>query len=134
MLSTGVGIPGALMYGALVDQDINCRTVGRCSYGDIIDREVLDMVPREGDDEGTVTERRQRPSVPLIRDLGRAFLYARYNVDLSSQGLANLGFDATEPQQVQKMDNASLENIDLLFRIGQAAAAQVDIRHFGAFV
>ena len=42
-----IGIPSALMYGSLVDQDINCRTIGRCAYGDAIDREPLDMVPRD---------------------------------------------------------------------------------------
>src|SRR5690349_5601232 len=45
ILSTVAGMPGELMYGSLVDQDINCRTVGRCTYGANLDREVLDLVP-----------------------------------------------------------------------------------------
>src|SRR5262249_57194218 len=81
LLSTGLGIPSALMYGSLGDQDINSRTIGRCSYGDVIDRELLDMVPREGSDEGKLEERLARPRVSLDKDLGRSFLYARYNVD-----------------------------------------------------
>jgi hypothetical protein len=44
--------------------------------------------------------------VPLSTDLGRAFLYARYNVDLSAEGLAALGFstDEVDPAIAQRMD------------------------------
>lgn len=136
MLSTGVGIPGALMYGSLVDQDINCRTVGRCTYGEVIDSELLDMVPREGPDVGGSKARLARAPVPLATDLGRAFLYARYNVDLSAKGLAALGFgmDEVDPATAQKMDLADSDHIDLLLKIGTKAAAQVDAQHFGPFV
>jgi predicted acylesterase/phospholipase RssA len=134
MLSTGMGIPGALMYGSLVDQDINCRAVGRCTYGDVIDRELLDMVPREGDDDGKLTERLGRARVPLEKDLGRDFLYARYNVDLSDQGLANLGIRDIKAEDARKMDKADPEQIDALLRIGSKAAEQVNVKeHFGAF-
>lgn len=133
MLSTGVTIPGALMHGTLVDQDINCRVVGRCSYGDVIDRELLDMVPREGTDTGTLAERLGRPRVPLSTDLGRSFLYARYNVDLSRRGLDTLGFPDVNPGTAQKMDKADPAHIELLLNIGAKAAAQVDRSHFGSF-
>ncbi len=133
MLSTGIGIPSALMYGSLVDQDINCRTIGRCAFGDVIDRELLDMVPREGPDEGSPAERLRRPAVPLSTDLGRSFLYARYNVDLSGAALASFGFADVDPSVVQKMDKADPEHIELLLRIGARAAAQVKIDHFGPF-
>jgi len=135
MLSTGVAIPGALMYGSLVDQDINCRAVGRCTYGDIIDRELLDMVPRQGPDEGGFTARISRAPVPLSTDLGRAFLYARYNVDLSAEGLAALGFskDEVDPATAQRMDVAESEHINLLMTIGTRAARQVHVAHFGPF-
>jgi hypothetical protein len=126
MLSTGLAIPSALMYGASVDQDINCRAIGRCTHGEPIDRELGDMVPR--DETGV--------PLPLSQDYGRAFLYARYNIDLSASGLAALGFstEAADAAKVQKMDNATPENIDLLVRIGQAAARQVERAHFGPFV
>jgi hypothetical protein len=133
MLSTGIGIPTALMYGALVDQDINCRTVGRCSYGDVIDREVLDMVPRQGDDVGTLEQRLKRAPVPLTTDLGRSFLYVRYNVDLSRNSLTALGFPDVNPANARKMDKADQEHIELLLKIGAKAASQVDIGHFGSF-
>src|ERR1044072_2873193 len=57
MLATGITVPTALMYGSLVDQDINCRAVGRCTHGDVIDSELLDMVPRQGPDEGKREQR-----------------------------------------------------------------------------
>jgi len=42
MLSNGIGIPSAV--GSLVDHNINCRTVGRCTYDAHIDSELGDMV------------------------------------------------------------------------------------------
>jgi hypothetical protein len=134
MLSTGLGIPSALMYGALVDQDINCRTIGRCTYGDVIDRELLDMVPREGNDEGTLTERLARRPVALDNDLGRSFLYARYNVDLSDEGLARAGIAGVNSEDARKMDKADSSHIDMLLRIGSKAAGQVNVKeHLGSF-
>jgi hypothetical protein len=134
MLSTGLGIPNALMYGSLVDQDINCRTIGRCTYGGVIDRELLDMVPREGTDEGSLNERLAQRRVPLDKDLGRSFLYARYNVDLSEDGLADLGIAGVNSEQARRLDKADRDHIDLLMRIGSKAAAQVNVKeHFGSF-
>jgi len=134
VLSTGLGIPGALMYGALVDQDISCRAVGRCTYGDVIDRELLDMVPRQGPDEGTLQDRLQRSSVPLGQDLGRSFLYTRYNVDLTRAGLDRLDCRDVDPQLARRMDQADPGHIELLLRIGAQAAAQVNVpQHFGWF-
>ncbi len=134
MLSTGLTVPGALMYGTLVDQDINCRAVGRCTYGDVIDRELADMVPRQGPDEGSLTERLARPRVPLAEDLGRHFLYTRYNIDLSRESLTRLGFPDVNPETARKMDKADREHIELLLAIGGKAAAQVDVAaHFGSF-
>src|SRR5262249_21732282 len=106
--------------------DINCRAIGRCTYGEPIDGELGDMIPRDAAGQ----------AVPLDRDCGRSFLYARYNIDLSSKGLADLGFGADEatPSQVQRMDNATPEHIDLLVRVGKAAGKQVKPEHFGRFL
>jgi predicted acylesterase/phospholipase RssA len=134
MLATGVGIPSALMYGALIDQDINCRAIGRCVYGAEIDRELLDMVPRTGPASGGYDQRRARPLTPLAQNTGRQFLYARYNVDLSEANLRALAFDRVDPKSVQKMDNATSENIETLLAVGAASAKQVQRDHFGAFV
>jgi hypothetical protein len=126
MLSTGLKIPDALMYGSLVDQDINCRAIGRCTYGEAIDRELGDMVPRDA--AGT--------ALSLDQDCGRSFLYARYNVDVSPSGLQGLGFREGEVNsgQVQRMDKATPDHIELLMRIGKAAGRQVKPEHFGPFL
>jgi uncharacterized protein len=121
-LSNLVSLPGALMYGALVDQDINCRVIGRCVYGAPIDREMGDLIPRDED---------QRP-VPLAKDLGRAFLYARYNADLGREGLDAMGLNDIDPEQVGQLD--SVKYIDALSRVGQRLAEEVRLEHFGPFI
>jgi hypothetical protein len=72
------------------------------------------------------------PPVPLSTDLGRRFLYARYNADLSAPGLAKLGFPDVAPGQIQRMD--AVENVPQLLQIGRAAGLQVDPAHLGPFV
>ena len=115
-------LPSALMYGAQVDQDINCRMIGRCIYGDIIDRELGDLIPRDENGE----------AIPLSQDRGRAFLYARYNADLSGPGLNSMGLGDIDPTTVSKLD--SVDYIDDLRRIGQRVGEEVKLEHFGTFV
>jgi len=120
------GLPGDLMYACSVDQDTNCRTMGRCVHGDELDREIGDLVPRrEGADGGL-------EPIPLGEDLGRAFLYARYNAELSEKGLGRLGMSDVDPGQVSKLD--AIDAMDDLRRVGRAVAAQVDASHFGPFL
>jgi Patatin-like phospholipase len=114
-------LPSALMYGAQVDQDINCRMVGRCVYGDNIDSELGDLVPRENGD-----------AIPLSQDLGRAFLYTRYNADLSSPWLDERGLGDIDPSKVAKLD--SKDHIGDLRRIGRRVGEEVKLEHFGPFV
>jgi hypothetical protein len=132
MVSTVAGLPGELMYGMLIDQDINCRTVGRCTYGAPLDSEILDLVPRQVHEGMTTAEQYQAPTIPLSTDLGRRFLYARYNADLSDTGLRNLGFPDVQPRNIQKMD--AVENMTTLFKIGKAAGGAVQTSHFGPFL
>src|SRR5436309_7506983 len=121
-VSNLAGLPGALMYGALIDQDINCRTVGRCVYGAPIDRELGDLVPRNA----------AGVEIPLSHDLGRAFLYARYNAELTRAGLDAMGLSDVDPEQVSKLD--SVQYIPQLRRVGQKVGDEVRIEHFGTFV
>ncbi len=100
-VEVAVDISGELMSGMAYDQDINCRTVGRCVFGPPLDREVGDLVP----------------DVPLAQDLGRAFLYARYNPDLTREGLDDLGLAALDPARVAKLD--SVAAIDDLLLVGR---------------
>lgn len=134
LLAIASGLPTALMYGTKVEQDVACRTVGRCVYGSFVDRELLDMVPRQGADVGSLEARLARPPISLDQDLGRQFLYARYDADLTDKGLIDLGLSELQSAEVSKMDNATPENIESLIRIGEAAAAQVRPEHFGTFL
>ena len=132
IVSTVAGLPGALMYAMQVDQDIACRIVGRCTYGAPLDRELMDLVPRELPDGLTLEECYAAPKIPLTKDLGRSFLYARYNADLSRAGLSAMRFPNVNPDQIQKMD--SPDNIPELLEIGRAAASKVGSEHFGSFL
>jgi hypothetical protein len=132
ILSTVAGLPGELMYGSQLDQDINCRTVGRCTFGAHLDREILDLVPRQLRDGMTFDEQYAAPKSPLSTDLGRQFLYARYNADLSPTGLTELGFPHVDASSIQKMDAVS--NIPVLTDIGRAAAQHASADHFGGFL
>jgi hypothetical protein len=112
------GLPAELMYGIQVDQDISCRTFGRCVHGAEIDREIGNLVLP---DAGT--------PVPAG---DRLFRYVRYNADLSETGLAALGLADIEAAAVQQMDAVS--QIGNLSRIGRALAErEVSIAHFGSF-
>ena len=112
-----LSLPNTLMYATQVDQDINCRTVGRCTYGEPIDSELEDLSCPE----------------PLDTNLNRAFLYTRYNADLRQSALKALGLGDVEAAKVQKLD--AVNQIVNLTRIGEASAlAQVDLKHFGDFV
>ena len=121
-LSNLAGIPSALMYGASVDQDLNCRTIGRCVYGTALDREIGDLIPRDASGK----------PIPLSQDLGRSFLYARYNADLSFDGLRNMGLGDIDPKKVSKLD--SVDALEDLSRVGQKLAEEVKLDHFGSFV
>jgi hypothetical protein len=132
IVSNVAGLPGELMYGMQVDQDVNCRIIGRCTYGAPLDRELLDLVPREAAAEMKTEEEYAAPEIPLSKDLGRQFLYARYNADLSREGLNRLGFPTTDPATIQKLD--AVENIDALLEIGRAVGKSVESGHFGPFI
>jgi hypothetical protein len=122
LLSTVPQLPGALMSGAKVDQDINCRIVGRCVAGARIDRELQDLIPLD----------HQESLVPLSEPLGRAFLYARYDADISSEGLAALGLPHVDVKRVQQMD--AVDAVEDLKAIGRAVAEKVDLAAFGKLI
>ncbi len=132
LLGNVASIPTNLMYAMAVDQDLVCRSVGRCTHGSVIDRELLDLICRESEDHWTAEEILAWPHIPLDQDLGRAFLYARYNVDLTKEGLKALGFGTVNPQQVQKLD--AVDQIDNLLAIGRAGGKEVSAEHFGSFL
>jgi len=123
------------MYGIQVDQDINCRTFGRCVHGASIDNELGDLVLSEEQEQAA-------------KSFGRFFRYARYNAELSEEGFKKLdaALDANPdlsgvprvgnipPAEVRKMD--AVEQMDNLRKIGVAIAkTEVNVKkHFGSFV
>ncbi|AYL98116.1 patatin-like phospholipase family protein [Mucilaginibacter celer] len=123
LLDTLSSLPTNLMYAMSVDQDINCRTVGRCIYGAQIDREMGDLIPMDKD--GKV--------LPLDNDANRHFSYIRYNADLSDRGLAALGLPDIDAEKVQQMD--CVDAMDDMREVGKAAGkAQVNMDHFRHFL
>jgi predicted acylesterase/phospholipase RssA len=122
LIGNVAALPSALMYAAMVDQDTNCRSIGRCVHAAPIDREIGDMIPREADGK----------MIPLSQDLGRRFLYARYNADLSREGLNALGLNDIKPKNVQKLD--SVDYIPDLRKVGRKLAEEIKIDHFGSFI
>ena len=122
LLGNVAALPSALMYGAMVDQDTNCRSIGRCVHGAELDREIRDMIPRDEKAE----------KILLSQDLGRRFLYARYNADLSRDGLNAMGLPGIKPEDVQKLD--SIEYIPDLRKVGRKVAEEIELEHFGTFI
>jgi hypothetical protein len=93
-------LPSVLMGGASIDQDINCRSVGRCVFGAPIDNELGDMVPKLGD-------ALKGEPLALDKDCGRKFLYARYDPDVSRKGLNALGLSKILAENVQALDGVA---------------------------
>jgi Patatin-like phospholipase len=122
LLSSATNTLSGLMTQASVDQDMNCRTIGRCTYGRPIDSEVDDLIPRDAPDK----------PVPLQTDLGKAFLYARYDTQLTRKVLTGLQLADIDPEKARKLD--SIDAIGDLERIGQAVAREVSLDHLGPFV
>jgi hypothetical protein len=113
LLHNAKSIPSALMSAALNEQDFLCRVFGDCRHGDVLDREVGDMIGQDG------------PVSPKL------FTYLRYNAELTREGLDALDLPDVTPEHVQMLD--SVEHIEELGRIGRAVAGRVKTDHFQGF-
>jgi hypothetical protein len=82
--------------------------------GDPLDREVGDLIGAKG---------------PLTQ---RLFTYARYNAELSREGLDALGLNDVVPVDVQQLD--SVAHVKELQRVGRAVAKEVAPEHFDGFL
>src|SRR5260370_36327918 len=89
LLFNATSIPSALMFAASNEQDLLCRIFGDCRTGDPLDREIGDLIGSAGPHE------RQQ----------KLFTYARYNAELSREGLDLVGCPDVEPDVVQRMDS-----------------------------
>jgi uncharacterized protein len=124
LLVTLKDLPNNLMYAMQVDQDTNCRTVGRCVFGAPIDRELGDLIPVDAN--GKILD--------IDSNAGRHFTYARYNADLSVEGLANAGLSHIDSDDVRQMD--SVKFIPEMREVGRTVGKQqVDAKkHFANFL
>jgi len=123
LLDTIKELPNNLMYAMQVDQDINCRTVGRCIFGAPIDRELGDMIPLDANDE----------IKDLDSDASRHFSYVRYNANLSDEGLAELSLGHIDADEIRQMD--SVKHIAQLREVGavvgsKQVAVKTHLRNF----
>jgi len=114
LLYNATSIPSALMFAALNQQDFICRALGDCVAGDQIDREIGTMIGKHG------------PGPKL-------FTYARYNAELTQDGLTALDVPHIDPKRVQRLD--STDAIPELQEVGKAVGKKrVDAKHFKDFL
>jgi uncharacterized protein len=112
LIYNATSLPSALMFGALYQQDLLCRVLGRCLHGDALDNEIGNL--RSESTSGA----------------SKQFTYLRYNAELSQAGLARLGLPDVVPAQVQQLD--SIAYMSDLRRVGNAVGQQVINSHFPA--
>ncbi|MBU1360483.1 MAG: patatin-like phospholipase family protein [Gammaproteobacteria bacterium] len=99
------GMPNAMLQATVREQDLLCRTFGRCRTGHEIDLEVGDM-------QSTATAIEPR-----------LFGYHRLSPQLTTAGLAALGLEHIATKSVIQID--AVEQVEALSEIGRRYAAQV---------
>ena len=116
LLFNADNLPSALMFAALNEQDLLCRTFGDCLAGAPFDRELGALISSLG---------------PRGLDQ-KLFTYVRYNAELTSAGLKLLGLHQVRPEDLQKLD--AIEAVVDLQNVGRALAQQqVKADHFSRF-
>jgi hypothetical protein len=114
-------IPSALIDAASVEQDLLCRVLGRCRFGERIDRELHDLIVTDA----KAAESGLGPFGP------KKFTYVRYNPDLTGKGLRALGFEDMRPQDVQRLDSAKF--LPQLMAVGSVYARGLALADFGPY-
>jgi hypothetical protein len=109
-------LTSVFMNGASVGQDLLCRALGKCRYGEPIDREFGARINITGSTETNL------------------FTYLRYNADLSDTALSERGIDSSrDRQRLRKLD--AVKAIPQLRAIGRDIGAKIDIdKHFQGFL
>ncbi len=108
LLYQAQSLPLALMFAAQNEQDLLCRSFGKCLAGDEIDREVGTLIGATG------------PTKP-----NKLFTYVRYDAELSAEGLKKLGLVHLDPVNLQEMD--SVKYMKELQEVGRAIAKRVNL-------
>jgi len=109
-------LTSVFMNGSSIGQDLLCRTLGRCRYGNPINREIGDRVNLAG---------------IAGKNL---FSYVRYNANLADWSLKQMGFDdARQRKRIRKLDGVrAIRDLQL---IGRQVGSGVDVpEHFQGFV
>jgi uncharacterized protein len=106
-------IPSALMFAALNEQDMLCRVFGDCLHGELLDRELGDLIGARGPTDD------------------KLFTYVRYNAELTEEWLGAHGLGHIRPRAVQKLD--STDHMPVLQEVGRKVALQVKPAHFERF-
>ena len=115
LVYNATSLPSALMFASLNEQDLLCRAFGKCLAGDPLDREVGDLIKKQG---------------PVQHKL---FTYVRYNAELTEKGLRALGLGKINPKDVQQLD--SVEHVKELQQVGKAVGEKkVKPEHFKNFL
>jgi uncharacterized protein len=116
LLYQAQSLPLALMVAAQNEQDLLCRVFGKCLAGEMIDREVGNLIGTSG------------PANPKL------FTYVRYDTELSQRGLEGLGVGHLDAANLQQMD--SVKYMPELQEVGRSIAKKVNfsIKDFRAFL
>jgi len=108
-------LTSVFMNGSSVGQDVLCRSLGRCRFGESIDSEFGARIDVSGIAGSNL------------------FTYVRYNADLSPAALVKQGItDPSEQKRLRKLD--AVKAMPQLRQLGRSVGAKVDIpTHFGGF-
>lgn len=111
-------LPGALMNAAAAGWDMTCRMLGDCRFGGRIDREIGEMLSVPGSEPNWSGQ--------------KLFSYARYDPDVTPEGLTALGLPGISSKAMQEMD--SVKHMPDIQRVGQAFAMRhVSLDHLSGF-
>jgi patatin-like phospholipase/acyl hydrolase len=124
LLYNATSIPAALMAAASNEQDFLCRVFGRTRCGDVLDRELGDLI----------APAQPLPSGPVPGPVHpKLFTYMRYNAELTRTRLDALGLTDVVAEHVQQLD--SVEHVTELQAVGRAVATRnVRKEHFDGFL
>ena len=106
VISSVLGMPDTMIQSSIREQDILCRTFGRCVYGNNIDSELGDMLTMD----------------TALKD--RLFTYSRVSPDISTEGLSKLGLQHISASEVFKIDCVGA--VDKLLEIGSKEAQKLN--------
>ncbi|MBT9553549.1 MAG: patatin-like phospholipase family protein [Hydrogenophaga sp.] len=111
-------LPGALMNAAAAGWDMACRMLGDCRFGGRIDREFGSMLSDAVE--------------PSNWSGPKLFAYARYDPDVTPEGLSAMGLPGISTKAMQEMD--SVKHMPDIQRVGREFALRhVSLEHLRGF-